>query len=554
MSHSTNNFLKVVEQDGATVLEALAAVEADCPEAVAVDYRYTERSLTYSDLARIRRSIAVNLRDDGLPIGARVAVYTTQSFVSVKAMAGIWTAGMVYSPINPAYRTDLLAYQLNDLQAEAIIVDKSLLSELEAVRGQLLAVPRVYLIDGDGSDGSDSTFTTSDYDVLESPVARDPQVEVGFDTPANIIYTSGTTGPAKGVLQSHRWMNQYSWLRRSLHTSEDVVYCDLPMYHVGGAMFNVVAAWWVGATVSLWDKFSTTEFWKRVAHSGATSATLVDVMVPWVSGGEPSPADRNNTLRLVHMQPLPLFHQEFCARFGINIATAGFGQTESGMSLNVVVCESEDWVEGVPTATLETLKEVGVPVLPAAAVTGRGFMGAAAPFVEVEVHNERDEVCAPDEVGELVIRSKAPAILLDEYINKPDASASALRNQWFHSGDAASRGADGYFRFVDRMSGRLRVKGENISSYHVEEMLTKHEQVQVAAVIAVPSVEGEEDDIAAYIQGGDVDVDAIRKYCEETMPKFMRPRYITVIDEIPRTPTNKIEKYKLRAQFEYSVN
>lgn len=551
MSHSTSSSLAAIEQDGATVLDALTAVEIGSPHNTAVDYRYSDSSLTYSDLGRIRRSIAVNLEESGITAGARIAVYTTQSFVSVKAMAGIWTAGMVYCPINPAYRTDLLAYQLNDLHAAAIIVDSALLPELEAVLDHVDVTPRMYIV----GDDSEVSAGTSNYVDLEEPVSRGPRAVVSFDSPASVIYTSGTTGPAKGVLQSHRWMNQYSWLRRSLHTSEDVIYCDLPMYHVGGAMFNVVAAWWVGATVSLWDKFSTTEFWQRVAHAGATSATLVDVMVPWVARGEPSPTDRENSLRLVHMQPLPESHQEFCARFGIRIATAGFGQTESGMSVNVVVRESDDWTEGVPDATPAMLEEFDVPVLSAGEVTGRGFMGGAAPFAEVEVHNERDEVCAPDEVGELVIRSRAPSILLDEYINKPAATASALRNQWFHSGDAASRGADGYFRFVDRMSGRLRVKGENISSYHVEELLTKHEQVHVAAVIAVPSTEGEEDDIAAYIQGAaDISVDDLWAYCEETMPKFMRPRYITVVDEIPRTPTNKIEKYKLRAQFSRTAN
>src|SRR5437763_348424 len=165
--------------------------------------------------------------------------------------------------------------------------------------------------------------------------AKAPDVEVSFDDPANVIYTSGTTGPSKGVLQPYRWIAQYTWSLRALLTEDDVIYNDLPLYHVGGAIANFGRALWSGCEVALWNRFSPDRFWQRIESRGATAAILLDVMMPWLTKAAPSDADRRNTLNKVHMQPLPLYHADFARRFGIDHVTAGFGQTESGAPLFV---------------------------------------------------------------------------------------------------------------------------------------------------------------------------------------------------------------------------
>lgn len=125
-----------------------------------------------------------------------------------------------------------------------------------------------------------------------------------------------------------------------------------------------------------------------------------------------------------------------------------------------------------------------------------------------------------------------------------------MRNLWFHTGDAAFVGDDGLFYYSDRLGDRIRVRGENLSSYQVEDLLGRHPGVGMCAVVGVRSEEGNEDDIAAFVVAAtpnSISEDAIRAFAAETMPKYMRPRHIRIVEDLPRTPTNKIEKYKLRA-------
>jgi crotonobetaine/carnitine-CoA ligase len=141
--------------------------------------------------------------------------------------------------------------------------------------------------------------------------------------------------------------------------------------------------------------------------------------------------------------------------------------------------------------------------------------------------------------------------VLDSYLDKPEATLAATRNLWFHTGDAALRADDGMFYFVDRLGDRIRVRGENLSSFQVEDMLNQHPSVRMSAAFPIPSGEGDEDDIVVYVvaaEGSVLTDGEIAVFAVETMPQYMRPRHIRIVDDIPRTPTNKVEKYRLRRQ------
>lgn len=179
-------------------------------------------------------------------------------------------------------------------------------------------------------------------------------------------------------------------------------------------------------------------------------------------------------------------------------------------------------------------------------------MGTSTWFVEAAVFDENDEECPRGVAGELVVRPLIDNIMMTEYIGKPEATERAWRGGWFHTGDSALQNPDDTFRFVDRLGDRIRVRGENLSSFQVEDLLNGHPDVQMTAVFAVPSVEGDEDDIVAYVvlfDGSAATEQDLRAFADEQMPKFMRPMHYRIVDDIPRTPTNKIEKYKLRQSF-----
>lgn len=541
---------QLLEYDFATAVDALDHHVGQSPDHTAIVYGETGETLTYSELGMLTDHVAGGLGGLGVGPGDRVSVLTTNPLVATVLMYGLWKAGAVYAPVNFQYTGDLLAYQLADTSPTVLFVDGTMRERIEQVQDRLPSAPRTVVLDGLREGGLGE---------LLQPSER-PAVRVAFDDPANVIYTSGTTGPSKGVVQSHRWINGYTWVARTMMTPDDVVYNDLPMYHVGGAHFNVVRALWTGASVSLWDRFSPSDFWRRVIEHGCTTAVLLDVMTPWLLNTEPTDADRRNPLNKVHMQPLPANHHDFALRFGIDFVTSGFGQSESGNPL-VTLTEQTGPGEGTPDDLYRGLSHArlrdafdgnGLLVLQGTDPMPKGIMGKPTPFLEVAILDERDRVCPDGIVGQLAMRPRVPSLIHDEYLAKPEATVKAWRNLWFHTGDAAVRDEDGVFTYIDRMGDRIRVRGENISGFHIEEILVKHPSLALAAVIAVPSGEGNEDDVVAFVEVADghiFDRAAIDQHCLDAMPKFMRPRDVIPVDQIPRTPTNKIEKYKLRKQW-----
>jgi crotonobetaine/carnitine-CoA ligase len=340
---------------------------------------------------------------------------------------------------------------------------------------------------------------------------------------------------------------------------EDVIYNDLPMYHVGGAFANVAKAVFAGCQAAVWDKFSVSQFWDRIRESGATNAILLDVMIPWLMKAGEKASDRRNTLNNVYMQPLPQYHHQVARRFGFDFVLAGFGQTESGHGFSAVIEECgpgegtpADLYRGYPREVLlDICRQHGVPVVDGRRELKKGFMGKPSKFMEAAILNEQDEECPPGQVGEIAFRPRLPHLLMREYFRKPEETVRAFRNLWFHTGDAGYRDEDGNFFFVDRLGSVVRHRGEKFSSYQVEDLLLQHPAVEMCAAFPVPAEEGDEDDLAAYLvlkEGAALTEDELRGWMASHMPKFMQPRYVRFVKDIPRTPTNKVEKYKLRNQ------
>lgn len=524
-------------------------------------YGEDDVTLSYAEFGLRTDRIAGNLAARGIQKGDHVSVFSTNPLVCTLAMFGIWKAGAVYCPINFGYSGRLLSYQLNDTAPSLVITDRGLLGALNDVAHDLQQVPAVCLFDPTGQSPAviDERFGEKlAWTDLEQAATR-PTVSLGFDDPANIIYTSGTTGPSKGVVQPHRWMAQYTFWGRTLLCAEDVIYNDLPMYHVGGAVFNIVRAAMVGCEVAVWDRFSPSAFWDRIRTRGATTAVLLDVMIPWLTKAPATPYDRHNTLNKVHMQPLPEGHADVSKRFGFDFVTAGFGQTESGGPLAIFL-EQTAQGEGTPSEfykghshaeVLRLVRQANIPIATAEHASIKRVMGLPSPFFEATVLDEHDQTCAPGQVGQLALRPRLPALIMQEYLGKPDKTVAAWRNLWFHTGDAAVRHESGMFAFVDRLGDRIRVRGENLSSFQVEDVFAQHPSVSLATAFAIPAAEGDEDDIVLFVmrsEGAQLTEAELHDYAAKNMPKYMRPRHIRIIDEIPRTATNKIEKYKLRAR------
>jgi carnitine-CoA ligase len=283
----------------------------------------------------------------------------------------------------------------------------------------------------------------------------------------------------------------------------------------------------------------------------------MDVMISWLMDAEPRPTDARNTLNKVHMQPLPQNHQEVARRFGFDLVSCGFGQTESGSGFQTLIDYASIGARTPPElykglskeACLMQARRYGPLVADGSQTIPRGFMGRPSLLLEAALLDEDDNLSPEGTVGQLAYRPRFPGLLLQEYFNKPEATLSALRNLWFHTGDACVQQPDGTYCFVDRVGGSFRVRGENVSSYEVESVISSHPKIRAAAAVPVPARAGHEEDIAVFVQtveGELLDEAEVRRYAEEQMPRYMRPTYIRFIADFPLTPTNKIQKYKLR--------
>ena len=553
-------------RDGVLVLDRLDEWAVSRGDRTFLHYGEEDRSISFAEMDRLCSGIAGGLRQLGVGAGDRVALFLTNPLVSALSMFSLWRIGAVYCPINYSLTGRLLGHQLRDLKPRLVISEESLLPQLATV-ADVLAGPDLVVhrpargdhdfdpaVSGTTAEGCRTVCGFAELLEAGGEGSRAPQKPADL---ANILYTSGTTGPSKGVLQSHRWMNQFSYSPRCLIDCNDVVYNDLPLYHAAGAISNVMRAAWVGCEVAIWDRFSARDYWRRIARRGATTAILIDVMISRLVAAPERADDARNTLHCVNLTPLPEKHHELARRFGLDICATAYGQTETGLGALALIDQfpdgggtPPDLYRGCPKEEmLEFARRSGYPIFRGDREIRKGLMGAPSIFVEAAILGDNDEVLPPERYGQLAFRGRLPDLFTSGYWGRPEASAELLANGWLHTGDAAVMDGDGLLYFADRMGSFIRCKGENISSYEVEELVGEHPDVRLCAVVGVPASEGDEEEVAVFAvmrRGADVSAEELELWLLRHLPRHMRPGHVRLLDDLPRTPTNKVEKYRLR--------
>lgn len=475
-------------------------------------------STTYGEFCISVRKLAAGLASIGVKQGDNVNVWLPNTVDIVRSWFAINWLGAVYVPINTAYRGGVLSHVLVNGGATVLIASGGLLERLQDIdRGAIQTV----VVAGESAvvipDIEQVPFAALDRDPMDVPPLARP---IEPWDPQSIVYTSGTTGRSKGVISSyaHMWhmagMAAYPMLDEN-----DSVLCFLPFFHIGGTL-PVSAMLIRGGSVGLGGDFATDRFWPTVHATQATYTILLGVMSSFLSKLPPSEADRQHTLKKVTMIPLPGDSQAFAQRFGVDV-----------------------W-------TLFNMTELNTPIVSERNPAVSGTCGKARPGNELRIVDEHDRDVPAGATGELVIRSDAPWALNSGYFGNPDATAHAWRNGWFHTGDAFRIDEDGNFFFVDRMKDAIRRRGENISSFEVEAEILAHPAVRECAVVAVPS-EHSEDEVLAIVSpgpGATIEPESLLAFLQPRLAHFMIPRYVRIVAELPRTPTQKIEKYVLREQ------
>ena len=474
---------------------------------------------TFEQTRHRARSSAAALSALGVERGDHVAVWLPSGMDVLQAMLGINYLGAVYVPFNTAYRGSLLAHVIDNADADVLLTATAFLSRLREVSTGSLRTLVVVDASEDVSDarvgalhvcGRDAFQSTAEPPVIAHPIEP-------WET-QSIIYTSGTTGPSKGVLSSylHAYANMgpQAW---PCISASDRYLLTLPMFHIGGSFIaNIMLC--LGGSVAMAGEFSTARFWQTVERTESTVVFLLGAMATFLSKADSASSDRSHGLRTVMVVPLPADVAEFAERFDVTVYT------------------------------IFNMTEISTPTFSGPNPSVAGTCGTQRDGVEVRLVDNNDCEVPLGEVGEMILRTDVPWCMNHGYYKDPQATARAWRNGWFHTGDAFKQDAAGNYYFVDRMKDTIRRRGENISSFEVEMDALAHPCVREAAAVPVPSEFGE-DEVLLIVSprlGATIDERGLFDFLVPRMAHFMLPRYIRVIDDLPKTPTAKVRKHALR--------
>lgn len=430
--------------------------------------------------------------------------------------------------LNTELRANFLQHQLVNAELRTIVADAELLPVLIEVAGEAPALRTVVVVGEMPADlalpAHWSVHAWPDWTTQPDWSGPGPRAQ----DLASIMYTSGTSGPAKGVMMPHAHCALYGigTIQSMQLTEADRYYIALPLFHANGLLMQLGATLLVGCSAHTRRRFSGSQWLDDVRAQKATVTNLLGATSAFVLAQPATGHDRDHALRACLNAPnIPAHEAEFRARFGVRDVVSGFGMTE---------CNIPIW----------------------------GRLGRSAPGAAGWVHTEHFEVRIADpetdlpvaagQMGEILVRPKIPFGFMAGYFNAPDLTVEAWRNLWFHTGDAGTMDAEGLVTFIDRIRDTIRRRGHNISASEIEEAVARIDGVAEVAAYPVPSdVEGGEDEVMLSIvpaTGASADPVALGRKAAAVLPRFASPRFIRLVDELPKTGTGKVQRAVLRRQ------
>lgn len=514
---------------------------AERPDSVWLDCPEEERTWTFAEMLASGERVARSLHRAGAVPGDRVVLVAQNSSAFVRTWIGTALGGLVEVPINTAYEHDFLAHQVSTVEATLAVVDDVYAARFVDIAEAAASIRKFWVIDTGSQERALATLRAAGWEAAPfeelDEAATDPVVvEARSDLPevrpqdlASVLFTSGTTGPSKGVAMPHAQMYFFADECVSLVrlTSRDTWMSLTPLFH-GNAQFMAAYPTLVaGARFVTRSRFSASRWIDQIRESRVTVTNFIGVMMDFVWKQDRRADDADNPLRCVFAAPTAAtLVAPMKERYGIEAFVEVFGLTET--SAPIISPYGEDRPAGAAGLAADEWFDVRL------------------------VDPETDEEVGVGEIGELVVRPKVPFICSMGYFNMADKTVEAWRNLWFHTGDALKRDEQGWYYFVDRFKDALRRRGENISSYEIETSVLAHPAVVECAVIAVPAdTEAGEDEVMAYVvTGGDAPAPTAEElwaHCDGRIPSFAVPRYLRFVTEMPKTPSQRVQKAKLRA-------
>lgn len=484
-------------------------------------------AMTFGELDRASTRLANSLANLGVCAGASVITLMENSADTFVCWFAINKLGAIWCPVNTAYRKEFLRHQVDDSLAALAICDGELLERLCEVGDQLpnmklilargapqrihSTIPVAMLDDHRGSDDTPLPLTTKPSDL------------------SCLIYTSGTTGRSKGCMIPYA-----SLYNVGIQTLEsiplepgDIIWTCLPLFHMSAISSVTQAALQAQGRLAIAARFSVSNFWEEIERSGASHALLMGSIFPLVAKAPDSEAMKrcHGQLKSVTGVPItPEIGQIWQERFGVGYLNRyGYGQTEGAKLSHLVYGEQ----------------------LPPPNSSGH----IAYDDYEVIIADDDGTPVAAGIPGEILFRPKKAHIMFAGYWRRPEDTSAAWRDMWMHTGDIGKIDADGWFYFLDRKKDYMRSRGENISSFEVESTYMTHAAIAEVAFHGVVAEEGGEELIKLTVvirDGYAVDHAELCRWSMENLPYFAVPRFFEFRDALPKTPTGRVQKFKLR--------
>lgn len=501
-----------------SLAQVLAGTASRVPDRIAV--RFGSKILTYGELDAAVNRLARALFDRGLRKGDRLVLLAGNSDAFVIALYAGLRLGAIVVPVNPRSAPPEIDHFVTDSQARLLLFDPELVDNALAWQQLTQSPDEISLLALGEAGGFDDALASS-----AGQSAKPVEVEVAEDDDAVIIYTSGTTGRPKGALfDQHRilWVGINTALGLGLREGERMLHAA-PLYHSASLNMLVFGGMMYGATHVILPGFDPETVLEAIERERPTFFLGVPTMYTLLLRS-PSMATRDlSSLRvcLYGAAPMPATTAEALVEAlpGATIIQA-CGQTETGPG---GILLQHDEVLAKPSAS------------------GR----SALANTEVRVVDLDGDDVAPGGVGEMIMRGET---MMKGYWGNPEATADTVRDGWVHTGDLANVDEDGYITIVDRLKDLIITGGRNVYSAEVENALSGHPGVGDIAVVGRPDENYGENVVAIVTprEGATITLEDLREYGTKYLSSYKLPREL-IIDEIPRNPSGKILKHRIRA-------
>ncbi|MDR3568657.1 MAG: ATP-dependent acyl-CoA ligase [Syntrophobacteraceae bacterium] len=484
--------------------------------------RFKDQSITYKEIDLYSNRCANGFLSMGISKGDKVSIMLNNCPEFIYTWFGLAKIGAVEVPVNTNYKGEFLRHIVDQSDSKILVIGSEYLERVKLIQDSLGKLTKIIVM-GEVKDEQKEGLRIHlmSFDELFAGSNAPVDVTVEPRDPISIIYTSGTTGVSKGALGCHNfWMVvTEKMLDHRDGKQDDIFLTFLPLYHFNAQVLTTLTALVAGAQMVLMDNFSASRFWDDIRHYGATQFNYLGAVMPILAKQPEKANDAENPARIgLGAGCPPAVMEEVEKRFGIK-CLEGFGMTEIGIPVHVRVDDRR-----------------------------LGSCGRPMDVYEIKLFDDEDREVAVGDIGEIVFRPREPFLMMSEYYNMPEKTLEACRNLWFHTGDLAKKDEDGYLYFVDRKKDALRRRGENISSFEVERAINRHPKVLESAAVAVKSELAEDEvKICVVLKPGEtLSPEELITYSVERMPYFAVPRFVEFMQSLPKTPTERTQKYLLK--------